>query len=148
MGAMDFHKTGQVWVHLDKDKNIIGVEIPKESFRNSSIIVPEFESDAVNTKGTCTKGLANCCREVMLESVHYILVTNFVENKCILTNVVVSSTSLQDALKKHKMSWGSTGKNNYGEACSDFMPVSSSFAGVPSCFMCATYDACMMPNYL
>jgi hypothetical protein len=135
MGEVNFHKDGRVTAHLNKDGKIIGVEVPEEILRITSIDrYPTSVTKEDNTK--CPKGLKDCEKEIVLNEVKYILVAHYVGTRCVLDNVIIDEDTLELSYRHYKHVGRPTSH------CMAYDPIHTRYMGSNSCVYCSLFEAC------
>lgn len=137
MSLVQLHKKGEMIVHLDKDDNIIALEIPPTTLRYHNI-------KEVGTKVNnplCSKGLEKCSEEISLENISYILHCDYASMKDIdLVKVTLDEKSLNEAYEKAIIERNAIIESGY---CSSFDPISKKHGGTYRCDLCSLYSICM-----
>lgn len=135
MSEVQFHKDGKVIAHLDKEGKIIGVEIPEEVFKISSMErMPTTISKEDNPR--CPKGLKGCEKEIALTEVKYILTSHYRGVQCVLDSILINEDTLNIAYRHYKQLGQHTGR------CNAFDPIHAKYQDSHSCVHCSLCEVC------
>jgi len=136
MSVIDFHKRGEVLLHIDNKGEIVGVEIPEREFELSRIQRPAFVVNKAENP-LCTRGVVGCVEELPVPDVPYILCAHYESETLHLDTVSIDNGSLIRAYKEKRQAM-----KTYNNICTAFDPISPAHKDSTTCLYCSLLETC------